>query len=137
MRALRNCRAATRRRVAMFGTCTALAVLSVAAVGATSAQASHCPSGYACGWANANYEPSEKILSDEPWTNFAYHSTGACPGGTWTDCVSSLWDETPYEALWFTGVGATGSAYENNVGTGTSYVGSYWNDSFKSLYYQP
>jgi hypothetical protein len=121
-----------------------IAVLAISAVGAgvfTSSAAAqfHCTGGVydGCAFANANYEGGTyhwRIESGYFVHSFTgLSSVSGCTTGSFNDCVSSLDNEGPYPISYHKDAGCSGGEYYNEIGTGTSYVGEFWNDTFSSL----
>jgi hypothetical protein len=122
------------------GPAPAAADVVAAAAPSTPAYApSGCGSGNLCFWNNINYNdgPGQLSGSNASWFNFAHSS---CPGGTWADCVSSIFNN---------GVNCTAHVYyytnyagpKLNISRGTGYsdltrlstgVGTTWNDNIES-----
>jgi hypothetical protein len=112
----------------------------VSGVGASSALASgHCPGGWdACAWADANweggyiYQPGTYEFAVPDYTKTGVSSYPGCTHTQFNDCVSSIDNNGPYTGYYYWNAFCEGSIYTNNSGTGTNFIGSFWNDTFSS-----
>ncbi len=90
-----------------------------------------------CGWENAGYSGYgyQFKYAYENFQNLAGGCYSLDAGETWNDCASAVWNNYGMcdGAKWFWDAGFGGPAYDNAEGTGTSYVGEYWNDEFSSV----
>ncbi|MFI1093392.1 peptidase inhibitor family I36 protein [Streptomyces sp. NPDC020917] len=86
------------RIAALFGATALLAVLPVAQAHAAATTAdgiSMCPSGYACFWANSNYDSGSsahmgKVQGDNPDFSALFSSNILSCGYNWDECISSI-----------------------------------------------
>ena len=76
------------------------------------AQVPSCPHGYVCFWTGSNYTGDMGKLKDRNpnWSTFKH---AACPGGTWSGCASSIYNngDNCKAQLW------TNINYQNTQGT--------------------
>jgi hypothetical protein len=99
-----------------------------------------CSAGNVCFWNNINYNdgPGELSGTNASWFGFSHSS---CPGGSWADCVSSIYNDgnSCTARLWYlTNFGspsftvARGTGYTNLTQLGTGISGVSWNDNIES-----
>lgn len=109
-----------------------------------------CSSGFACGWANANFGNGPGMWQQANPDFHAFDSNGACnsqtagqfSNGTWNDCISSLKNSSGNTFFWFANDhcpgGAAGALTETNGEEFTDLVGqkqengNTWNDVISS-----
>lgn len=128
-------------RITLLAGVAALAIsgLGTGILTSSAAAAGHC-GGFpndGCAFANANYEGGGYLWRTE--SGYHVHSftelapTSGCTTGSFNDCVSSIDNEGTYTIYYYKNASCTGEIYENIAGTGTNYIGNFWNDSFSSL----
>lgn len=127
-------------RITMLAGLAALAIsgLGTGVLTSSAAASGHCSSSYdGCAWANANWEggsygwPNTFLYTVHSFTELA--SVTGCTHGSFNDCVSSIDNNGPNTLYYYKDATCAGEIYTNNAGTGTNYVGNFWNDSFSSL----
>jgi hypothetical protein len=129
------------KRVAL-GFLTALLGMAGSGVVASSAMASgHC-NAQQCAWADANWnelQPFDQFLGSN-LTAIANFGTatgrngGGCTHAQFNDCASSIDNNGAIGNVhYYENISYGGNSYQNNSGTGTNFLGSFWNDRFSSV----
>lgn len=123
-----------RRRFMLLGIVAAASACIVSG-GALASSASAC-SYNQCAWANANYTGGFLASSGYGAGYPDYTKVGGpyegCTHTSFNDCASSIQNAGPYNVYYYWNANYGGEVYTNNAGTGTSFLGSYWNDQFSS-----
>lgn len=120
-----------------------IATLAISGLGSglftsSAAASGHCSSSYdACAWANAYWEggthawPNQFLYYVHSFTELA--SVSGCTHVGFNDCVSSIDNNGPNVVYYYKEAECRGGVYTNNAGTGTNYIGEFWNDTFSSM----
>jgi hypothetical protein len=128
------------RRTTLVGASVALVCVLVGAF-ASSAMARECfnkagVSANICAFANASYTGGALYQSGSGNSVHSYTELGSgysgCTHVSFNDCASSIDNEGPYTGYYFANAACSGGIYTNAANTGTSFLGSFWNDTFSS-----
>jgi hypothetical protein len=124
------------RRSTALGMVAAVACMVAGGALASSAAAKGYCGWNQCAWANANYGGGVVESNGYGATRADYTVLGGpyegCTHTSFNDCASSIDSAGPYNTYYFWSTHCSGETYFNGLGTGTNFLGSYWNDQFSS-----